>query len=56
MRGPAQSHLTLGKLLGGALFAAFVVGWFYIAELVGLEDGAAALRILAEPLAQAVRR
>lgn len=48
-------RFPMGALFGGALFAAAVIGWFWIGTLVGVGAGLHGLADAGQRVAQAVR-
>lgn len=55
MRRPEHSRFPMGALFGGALFAAAVIGWFWVGTLVGVGAGLHGLADAGQRMAQAVR-
>ncbi|MBR0681953.1 hypothetical protein GXW74_15770 [Roseomonas eburnea] len=54
-RRPRAPRVTLSTLFGGAFFAALIVGWFWVGQLVAVGAGWHPLAEAGRQIAQAVR-
>lgn len=55
MRAPERPRSPMGVLFGGAAFAAAILGWFWIGELIAAGAGWRPVAEAGRQIAQAVR-